>query len=246
MQAPAWGAVSLQSYVRGMIPSCTQVSARLPRPSTPPLDLQASLPPRLPTWQAGEPLLERVLRAMWHFVSTYRLATEEQLDETPGESGGSGASSDCSLGSRCQTESAHSSPMLREAFGGWRNDRLDAAHSSLAASTGGAPVLLLWRNVRPRRTPSEHGDFSGLYLLSGIHPSIFAETVQRRALDQRCFRIVGEMLSFVYLECRSVACRSRSSVGSCSCFETCQATISHCGNAVLVGNEKQLPARPSR
>lgn len=190
--------------------SCTQVSTELiPRPTPPPVVLQASLPPRLPTWQAGEPLLERVLRAMWRFVSTYRLATEEQLDETPGESGGSGASSDCSLGSRCLAKSAHSSLMLREAFRGWRNDRLDAAHSSLAASTGGGPVLLLWRNVRPRRMPSEHGDFSGLYLLSGIHPTIFAETVRRRALDWRvlsnCGRDAQSHLPGLQISCLQVS-----------------------------------------
>ncbi|GAQ82856.1 Putative tubulin-tyrosine ligase [Klebsormidium nitens] len=45
--------------------------------------ITASLHPRLPTWQPGEPLVERVLRAMWQFVNTYRLATEEKLDETP-------------------------------------------------------------------------------------------------------------------------------------------------------------------
>lgn len=49
-----------------------------------PAYVQASLRPRLPTWQPGEPLVERVLRAMWQLVNTYRLATEEKLDETPG------------------------------------------------------------------------------------------------------------------------------------------------------------------
>ena len=42
----------------------------------------SSLFPRSPEWTAGEPLLERVLRAMWQHVQMYRLATEEQLDET--------------------------------------------------------------------------------------------------------------------------------------------------------------------
>ncbi|KAE8682930.1 hypothetical protein F3Y22_tig00111234pilonHSYRG00209 [Hibiscus syriacus] len=42
-----------------------------------------SLEPRLPEWTAGEPLVDRVLNAMWLYLMTYRLADEEKLDETP-------------------------------------------------------------------------------------------------------------------------------------------------------------------
>ncbi|KAL2653822.1 hypothetical protein R1flu_021950 [Riccia fluitans] len=45
--------------------------------------LDSDLKPRLPTWSPGEPLVDRVLRAMWNYVMTYRLADEEKLDETP-------------------------------------------------------------------------------------------------------------------------------------------------------------------
>ncbi|KAL3685815.1 hypothetical protein R1sor_003837 [Riccia sorocarpa] len=45
--------------------------------------LDSDLKPRLPTWSPGEPLVDRVLKAMWHYVMTYRLADEEKLDETP-------------------------------------------------------------------------------------------------------------------------------------------------------------------
>ncbi|XP_020526121.1 tubulin--tyrosine ligase-like protein 12 [Amborella trichopoda] len=45
--------------------------------------VDSKLPPRLPVWNAGEPLEDRVIRAMWFYVMTYRLADEEKIDETP-------------------------------------------------------------------------------------------------------------------------------------------------------------------
>ncbi|KAF3775797.1 Tubulin--tyrosine ligase-like protein 12 [Nymphaea thermarum] len=41
------------------------------------------LEPRLPEWDAGEPLIERVMSAMWFYMMTYRLADEQKIDETP-------------------------------------------------------------------------------------------------------------------------------------------------------------------
>ncbi|CAI5528220.1 unnamed protein product, partial [Closterium sp. Naga37s-1] len=38
--------------------------------------------PRLPAWQPGTPLVDRVLHAMWRHVCSYKLATETQLDES--------------------------------------------------------------------------------------------------------------------------------------------------------------------
>ncbi|GJT60567.1 tubulin--tyrosine ligase-like protein 12 [Tanacetum coccineum] len=38
--------------------------------------------PRLPEWTTGEPLLDRVLNAMWLYLMSYRLADEEKIDET--------------------------------------------------------------------------------------------------------------------------------------------------------------------
>ncbi|KAG6543613.1 hypothetical protein Mapa_014976 [Marchantia paleacea] len=45
--------------------------------------LDSDLKPRLPVWSPQEPIVDRVLRAMWLYVMTYRLADEEKLDETP-------------------------------------------------------------------------------------------------------------------------------------------------------------------
>ncbi|XP_057857600.2 uncharacterized protein LOC131066778 isoform X2 [Cryptomeria japonica] len=45
--------------------------------------IDGNLEPRLPEWSNGEPLIDRILRAMWIYVMTYRLADEEKLDETP-------------------------------------------------------------------------------------------------------------------------------------------------------------------
>ncbi|KAJ7540971.1 hypothetical protein O6H91_10G039400 [Diphasiastrum complanatum] len=42
-----------------------------------------NLKPRLITCSKEEPLVERVLHAMWAYIMTYRLASEEKLDETP-------------------------------------------------------------------------------------------------------------------------------------------------------------------
>eukprot|EP00249_Psilotum_nudum_P018481 c26826_g1_i1 orf=394-2997(-) len=42
-----------------------------------------NLKPALPEWGFEEPLVERVLRSMWKFLMTYRLADEVKLDETP-------------------------------------------------------------------------------------------------------------------------------------------------------------------
>ncbi|XP_066399431.1 uncharacterized protein [Miscanthus floridulus] len=38
---------------------------------------------RLPEWSPEEPLAERVIGAMWLYLMTYRLADEENIDETP-------------------------------------------------------------------------------------------------------------------------------------------------------------------
>jgi tubulin--tyrosine ligase-like protein 12 len=45
--------------------------------------LDSGLKPRLPIWSPEEPLVDRVMRAMWQYLLTYRLADEEKLDETP-------------------------------------------------------------------------------------------------------------------------------------------------------------------
>ncbi|CAI9100721.1 OLC1v1037881C1 [Oldenlandia corymbosa var. corymbosa] len=44
--------------------------------------VDSMLHPRLPEWTADEPLSDRVIRAMWLFLMTYRLADEEKIDET--------------------------------------------------------------------------------------------------------------------------------------------------------------------
>lgn len=46
-------------------------------------ELQNSLRPRLPLFSMEDPLMERVMAAMWQYILTYRLADEEKLDETP-------------------------------------------------------------------------------------------------------------------------------------------------------------------
>ena len=43
----------------------------------------SALEPRLPEWSPEEPLAERVIGAMWLYLMTYRLADEENIDETP-------------------------------------------------------------------------------------------------------------------------------------------------------------------
>nr|ATB19771.1 putative tubulin-tyrosine ligase [Callitropsis vietnamensis] len=45
--------------------------------------VESNLEPRLPEWSNGEPLIDLILRAMWIYLMTYRLADEEKLDETP-------------------------------------------------------------------------------------------------------------------------------------------------------------------
>ncbi|KAL4297644.1 hypothetical protein GQ457_12G022040 [Hibiscus cannabinus] len=45
--------------------------------------VDSMLQPRLPEWTAEEPVVDRVLNAMWLYLMTYRLADEEKLDETP-------------------------------------------------------------------------------------------------------------------------------------------------------------------
>lgn len=40
------------------------------------------LKPRLPEYNAGESLTDRVINAMWLYLMTYRLADEEKIDET--------------------------------------------------------------------------------------------------------------------------------------------------------------------
>ncbi|PWA79098.1 tubulin-tyrosine ligase [Artemisia annua] len=44
--------------------------------------IDSTLLPRLPEWTTGEPLLDRVLNAMWLYLMSYRLADEEKIDET--------------------------------------------------------------------------------------------------------------------------------------------------------------------
>ncbi|MCD9560626.1 hypothetical protein HAX54_019343 [Datura stramonium] len=44
--------------------------------------VDSMLQPRLPEWAAGEPLIDRVINAMWLYIMTYRLADEEKIDET--------------------------------------------------------------------------------------------------------------------------------------------------------------------
>ena len=44
--------------------------------------IDSLLLPRLPEWTTGEPLLDRVLNAMWFYLMSYRLADEEKIDET--------------------------------------------------------------------------------------------------------------------------------------------------------------------
>ena len=39
--------------------------------------------PRRDKCQGGEPIAERVMRAMWRYAMVYRLASESQLDDTP-------------------------------------------------------------------------------------------------------------------------------------------------------------------
>nr|XP_024379358.1 tubulin--tyrosine ligase-like protein 12 [Physcomitrium patens] len=46
-------------------------------------DTMSNLEPRLPMFSKEEPLIERVMSAMWQYINTYRLADEEKLDETP-------------------------------------------------------------------------------------------------------------------------------------------------------------------
>lgn len=45
--------------------------------------VDSALQPRLPEWSPEEPLVERVIGAMWLYLMTYRLADEEKIDETP-------------------------------------------------------------------------------------------------------------------------------------------------------------------
>jgi tubulin--tyrosine ligase-like protein 12 len=45
--------------------------------------VEGKLVHRLPVWSNKEPVVERILRAMWSYVMTYRLCDEERLDETP-------------------------------------------------------------------------------------------------------------------------------------------------------------------
>lgn len=44
--------------------------------------IDSMLLPRLPEWTTGEPLVDRVLNAMWLYLMSYRLADEEEIDET--------------------------------------------------------------------------------------------------------------------------------------------------------------------
>ncbi|KAL5572343.1 hypothetical protein UlMin_021940 [Ulmus minor] len=44
--------------------------------------IDSKLQPRLPEWNADEPLTDRVLIAMWQYLMHYRLADEEKIDET--------------------------------------------------------------------------------------------------------------------------------------------------------------------
>lgn len=44
--------------------------------------IDSILEPRLPEWAPEEPLIDRIINAMWLYVMTYRLADEEKIDET--------------------------------------------------------------------------------------------------------------------------------------------------------------------
>ncbi|XP_023771281.1 uncharacterized protein LOC111919948 isoform X1 [Lactuca sativa] len=44
--------------------------------------IDSMLLPRLPEWDSGEPLIDRVLNAMWLYLMSYRLSDEEKIDET--------------------------------------------------------------------------------------------------------------------------------------------------------------------
>ncbi|XP_019052172.1 PREDICTED: uncharacterized protein LOC104591044 [Nelumbo nucifera] len=44
--------------------------------------IDSMLLPRIPEWTANEPLVDRVINAMWLYLMTYRLADEEKIDET--------------------------------------------------------------------------------------------------------------------------------------------------------------------
>ncbi|KAL2327273.1 hypothetical protein Fmac_020700 [Flemingia macrophylla] len=44
--------------------------------------IDSMLLPRLPEWTPDEPLADRIIKAMWQYLMTYRLADEEKLDET--------------------------------------------------------------------------------------------------------------------------------------------------------------------
>lgn len=44
--------------------------------------VDSKLQPCLPEWTADDPLVDRVLNAMWLYLMTYRLADEEKIDET--------------------------------------------------------------------------------------------------------------------------------------------------------------------
>jgi tubulin--tyrosine ligase-like protein 12 len=46
-------------------------------------ELNGNLQPRLPVFSKEDPLIERIMSAMWQYILTYRLADEEKLDETP-------------------------------------------------------------------------------------------------------------------------------------------------------------------
>lgn len=46
-------------------------------------ELNGNLRPRLPVFSKEDPLIERIMSAMWRYILTYRLADEEKLDETP-------------------------------------------------------------------------------------------------------------------------------------------------------------------
>ena len=45
--------------------------------------VEGKLVQRLPLWSKKEPVVDRILRAMWAYIMTYRLCDEEKLDETP-------------------------------------------------------------------------------------------------------------------------------------------------------------------
>ncbi|KAG0585973.1 hypothetical protein KC19_2G053400 [Ceratodon purpureus] len=46
-------------------------------------ELNSNRRPRLPQFSKEDPLIDRVMSAMWQYILTYRLADEEKLDETP-------------------------------------------------------------------------------------------------------------------------------------------------------------------